>query len=153
MTESTGAERPESDTTPEVEHDVTWRHEPDDDAVSPDAPMPCGHSHTEHLAMGDEVMASHSEGIGRLLASVLGVEPGDVRLLGFGPMPAPAEATPEPEAPDMDRLLVQLGHMENVHAAILGAATRHRAACEAAGFSPAAAEGLAFQFYQQALGK
>lgn len=127
-----------------VLHDETCRHE--DDEV-----QPCGHTHTEHVEMGDEVMAGHSDGIGRLLAGVLGVDPSEVRLLGMGPMPQPEPETPK--APDMDLLLANLRNMEDVHAAILGASIRHKDACEAAGFSPAAAEGLAFQFYQQALGK
>lgn len=106
----------------------------DADAVCPGEP--CGHTSDEHLALTDEVVAAHPESMGRLLSAVFGVA-----------------SPPQPTAPDMDRLLTSLGQMQDVHAAVLGAAVTHRGRCEAAGFSPSAAEALAFQFYQQALGK
>lgn len=102
--------------------------------VDPDEVQPCGHTERQH----DE-----GAGLGGGMEGLL-------RAIGVLPPAAPA---PEPEGPDLDKLLRSLSDMQNVHAAILGAAAAHRQACEAAGFSPTAAEGLAFTFYMQVLGK
>lgn len=135
------------DSQSEPEHDETCRHE-DDDAVSlgePEAiPMAgvepaghvheCGHTDADHLR-GEGM----PPGLSGLLAAIFG---------GQAPEPEP-----EPERDPMDVLLESLRQMQDVHAAVLGAAQAHRERCEAAGFSPTAAEALAWQFYQQAIGK
>jgi hypothetical protein len=129
-----------SGAVPGTEHRYAWH---DDEAVE----QPCGHTHAEHVAMSDDVAQGHPEAIARMLAGVLGVPAERIEVADL------RGAKDDDEDDPVDTMLRGLKQMEDVHAAILGAAQRHRQACEAAGFSPAAAEGLALQFYMQALGK
>lgn len=124
----------------------------------------CGHSDAEHAA--GEGMGG---GIGGLLQALFqGKVPEGLHVVDMGSHEFVQSKTTEQlereqrEAQDakhaeqleqaVSTMMRGLEHMRATHRAALDSAAGHRAECEAAGFSPTAAEGMAFHFYMRAVG-